>query len=385
SLARELKTRGGIIVLGGPHPTCLPDECLGEPAVDYVVRGEGEISFLELCEAIRTHQPVDAIAGISFRRRDGIIHNPDRPFINNLDELPFPALDLFGDLGRYSHPQPLIGWRKPAVNIITSRGCPYACHFCYKGTFGISWRPRSPENVLAEWEQLVHKFGVRELSIQDDCFNMNTKRALAIGRMIRERGLALPWTFPNGIRADLVTDELVSVLKDAGMYRTAIGVESGNQNVLDDLGKKEKLEDIDTAFRILKKYRIQTIAFFVMGNPADTPQTLQESIDYAKKINPTFAQFSMATPFPGTRLYETVKSLGTLRIKGWDDYSQFDQKGYFDYPHLSGETIRSYVKKAYRQFYLSPVVLLRFFLLKDFYIKIPSYIAGLIHFLFKGK
>ncbi len=385
NLAKYLKQRGSYIVLGGPHPTCLPDESLEQNDVDYVIRGEGEHTFYKLLEALKNNKKVNDIKGLSYKENGKIKHNPGSEFISNLDELPFPAFDLFGDLKKYSHPQPLIGWRKPVVNIITSRGCPFNCHFCYKGTFGTRWRARSPENVVAEWEMLVKKFKVKELSIQDDCFNISIDRAKKIAELIIKKDLIIPWTFPNGIRADLITEELIDVMKRAGMYRTAVGVETGNQLVMDDIGKRLKLEDVEIAFKILKKYKIQTIAFFVMGNPKDTEETLMETINFAKKLRPTFAQFSMATPFPGSRLYDTAKKLNTLRITSWDDYSQFDQKGYFDYKDLKGETIRKYVKIAYRKYYFRISQLFRIMSIPDFYMKIPSYIAGMLHFAFKGK
>lgn len=384
-LAAELKKRGGTVVLGGPHPTCLPHEALEHEAVDYVVRGEGEIAFYELLEAIKKSGGFEAIEGLSYKKDGTIIHNTERAFLKELDILPYPAYDLFGDLKRYSHPQPLIGWRKPVVNIMTSRGCPFNCHFCYKGTFGRNWRARSPQNILGEWEMLIKKYRVKELSVQDDCFNLKPERAIELSNLIVENKLTIPWTLPNGMRADYITEDLIVAMKHAGMYRTAVGVETGNQSVMDDIGKGETLEDIENAFKILKKHKIQTIAFFVMGNPKDTEETLEETIAFAKKLSPTFAQFSMATPFPGTRLYETVKALDSFRISSWEDYSQFDQKGYFDYPHLSGEQISHYVKKAYRAFYFRPSQIARIMSIKDSYLKIPDYIAGMVHFAFKGK
>lgn len=384
-LAAELKKSGAYTVLGGPHPTCLPDEALSQPCVDFVIRGEGEISFFELVQSLEKQRALSDIPGLSFKENGKITHNELRPFIKDLDELPFPAYELFGDLKRYSHPQPLIGWRKPVVNIITSRGCPFNCHFCYKGTFGRTWRARSPQNIIAEWEMLINRFHVKELSIQDDCFNMNIERAIQISELISQKGLQIPWSLPNGLRADMVTEELIGVMKQAGMYRTGVGVESGNQLVMDDLGKKLTLEKVEEAFRILKKFKIQTVAFFVMGNPKDTETTLQETIDFAIKLSPTFAQFTMATPFPGTRLYQTIKALDSFRITNWDDYSQFDQKGFFDYDHISGTTIMSYVKKGYRSFYLRISQILRIITLKDFYYRIPAYFQSMLHFLIKGK
>lgn len=186
-LAKKLKRKDNYIVLGGPHATCLPDESLDNEPVDFVVRNEGEIAFYELVKSIENKNSFAGIKGLSYKQNGEIIHNPDREFIKNLDELPFPAYGLFGNLKRYSHPQPLIGWRKPVVNIITSRGCPFNCHFCYKGTFGRTWRARSPENVVTEWEHLIKKFKIKEIAIQDDMFNLDIDRAKTIMKMILKK------------------------------------------------------------------------------------------------------------------------------------------------------------------------------------------------------
>ncbi|MBI5417000.1 cobalamin B12-binding domain-containing protein [Candidatus Poribacteria bacterium] len=385
-LAQTLKKPNNFIVFGGPHPTCLPDESLENRYVDFVIRGEGEYSMLKLVQTIDAQsKKFDLIKGLSYKDNDKIIHNENSEFIQDLDALPFPAYHLFrDDIDKYT-PQPLIGVRKRIVNMLTSRGCPFDCFFCYKGTFGRKWRTRSPENIVAEWQYLIEEFKVKEISVQDDCFNTDKNRCIKFADMIVKKNLQLPWTLTNGIRADLTDDELIAKLKAAGLYRAALGIESGNQIVLNDIGKNLQLSDVERSMKILQKYKIQTIALFVMGNFLDTEKTLQESIDYAIKLNPTFAQFTMATPFPGTRLFKRVKELNTFRVKNWDDYSQFNQIGYFDYPQIKGETIAHYVNKAYRDFYFRPRFIYNVMKLRLFYINLPSYISGVTHFMFKGK
>ncbi|MEI7640949.1 MAG: radical SAM protein [bacterium] len=385
ALAKKIKTPENFVVLGGPHATCLPEEALLKEGVDFVIRGEGEITFYQLLEAIKAKSDFSQIQGLSFKKDGRIIHNPERDFIKNIDTLPFPARQLFGDLRAYSHPQPLLGWRKPVVNMLTSRGCPYNCYFCYKGTFGRAWRGRSAQSVVEEWEMLVKDYKVKELAIQDDMFNLDLDRAKQIMTLVIEKKLQIPFTFPNGIRADFIDEELVGLMKSAGLYRTALGVESGVQEVLDDIGKNENLSEIEAGLTLLKKYGIQTILFFVMGNPKDTETTMQKTIEYSIKLDPYFSQYASSTPFPGTRLYDMVKASGTLRVKDWDEFSQFDQKGYFDYPHLKGSTIVKYVKKAYRKFYFRPRFIFKMLTLPDFYMKLPAFIEGLWHFGFKGK
>ncbi|MFW6210638.1 MAG: B12-binding domain-containing radical SAM protein [bacterium] len=372
------------IILGGAHPTNEPEEALNNRNIDFVIRGEGEKVFYELISALAQKKDFSGISGLSYMRDNMPVHNPSE-FIEDLDALPFPDIEIFGDLSKYTHPQPLIGWRKPVVNMITSRGCPFDCYFCYKGTFGRKWRARSPENVIREWEKLIRVNRVKEIGIQDDIFNTDLNRAKNIMKGITADKLKIPFTFPNGIRADILDEELVSMMKDAGLYRTAIGVESGVQEVVDKIGKNEKLADVEKAMKLVEKYKIQVITFYVMGHPDDTEKTMEETIKYSIKLDPHFSQYAMATPFPGTRLYDKLKKTGGLKIKKWDDYSQFDQKGYFDYPHLSGDTIMKYVKRAYKKFYFRAGFIVKMLTLKDFYIKIPQFLQGLVHFVIKGK
>lgn len=204
-------------------------------------------------------------------------------------------------------------------------------------------------------------------------------------QLIIKNNLNIPFTFPNGLRADYIDEELVILMKRAGLYRTALGVESGDQHVLDSIGKQENLETIKKAIKLFKKYKIQTIAFFVMGNPTDTIETMEKTINFAIELNPTFSQFAMATPFPGTSLFKIANDSGTLRIKNWTEYSQFDQKGYFDYTHLKGEIIAKYVNKAYKKFYFNLLFILKIIFIKEFYLKIPCFFKGFLHFLIKGK
>ncbi|PIU43612.1 MAG: hypothetical protein COS97_00080 [Candidatus Nealsonbacteria bacterium CG07_land_8_20_14_0_80_40_10] len=382
----KYKNKKTLIVLGGPHPTCLSEESLEKEYIDVVVRGEGEITMLELARAVLRKKDFNTILGISYKKKNKIIHNQNRPFITNLDSLPFPAYHKFGQLNQYTNPQPLLGSRRPAINIITSRGCPYGCIFCYKGTFGRIWRARSPENVLAEWGLLVKKFGVKEIGIQDDNFNVDTSRAIKICRLIQKKKLIIPWSTPNGIRADFATEELLREMKKAGCYRIAFGVESGDQKVLDYIiGKNLKLSKVKKAFKLARKYKIKTIAFFMMGNPGETQKQMKKTIKFALQLQPDFAQFTTATPFPGTRLFALIQEKGKFKIKNWAGFSQFDQKAYFEFPGQDPELPAKMVKRAYQKFYFRPAFMAKF--LADFqtWKNLPNIISATFHFLFKGR
>jgi radical SAM superfamily enzyme YgiQ (UPF0313 family) len=390
-IAKRVKEAGALTVLGGPHPSSLPGESLSKPYVDFVVRGEGEITMKELCRTLEakgiserkksSEHLLKGIKGISYRKEGKIIHNPDRPYLKDLDSLPFPAYHLFPPLKDYTSPQPLLGGRIPAANIITSRGCPYNCNFCYKGTFGNFWRARSPENVIEEWSYLIRELKVKEIGIQDDLFNLDRERCLKICRLIRKERLNVPWSTPNGLRADRVDKELLLEMKRAGCYRVAFGVESGDQGILDRIGKKIFLEKIKEAFRLTKEVGLKTIAFFMMGNLGETRETMEKTIKFARELKPDYAQFSAATPFPGTALYQEIKEKGKFLIEDWKEYSQFESTSYFEYEAINQELVEEMLKKAYRQFYLRPGYLLRFLLKGQTWRNLPRVFKGGFHFL----
>lgn len=348
----KAKAKGAQTVLGGPHPTCLPDESLAIPAVDYVVRQEGEQTVVELARALTRGKPPEGIAGLSCKRDGQPVHSPDRQPVAELDTLSFPAHHLFPDISRYTGAQPLLGRRTRALPLLTSRGCPHDCSFCCKGVFGRSFRIRSPENVVQEWEYLVKRFHVNEIGIQDDVFNFDVDRAIAICRMIVERGLQVPWCTPNGLRADRVSPELFRAMRESGCERVAFGVESGNQGILDSLGKRETLDQIEHAFDLAGRAGLETMGFFMFGNVGEDGSTMDQTIDLALSLKPTYAQFTMATPYPGTRLYDTVRREGRLLVDDWDRYGHYTTRAFFQHGNVTPALVGSRMKKAYRRFYL---------------------------------
>jgi radical SAM superfamily enzyme YgiQ (UPF0313 family) len=384
---KEAKEQGCKTVIGGPHATCLPEESAALPYIDYVVRGEGEETIVELCKAISENREPENVFGVTYKNEKGeIVNNKPRLFIKNLDSIPFPAYHLFPDLHHYTNPQPLLGTRTPAVNLVTSRGCAFNCNFCYKGTFGRTWRHRSPENVIEEWEMLVKKYKVKEIGIQDDIFNTNIERCIKILDKIIEKNLVVPWTTPNGIRADLVNDELFEKMRKSGCYRVAFGIESGVQDVLDkSIHKNIKLSDIEKAVKLARKHNIKTLGFFVLGNLNETEEQMRQTVEFAIKLGLDYAQFTTATPFPGTELYSIIKEKGELLINDWRAYSQFDNKPYFEYEGIKLELANEIVKMAYRKFYIRPIIMWRF--LKDLntWRNLSNVISGGVHFAIKGK
>lgn len=380
-IAQTAKKQGAKVIIGGSHVSALPEETIKLSPVDFVCVGEGEQTMLELCQKLENGQTdFETIKGLVFKKGGKIIYNEARPFIKDLDLLPFPAHHLF-KLPLYTSTQPLVSIRKPALGIMTSRGCPYGCNFCYKGTFGRVWRPRSVENVLAEWEYLVKTLKIKEIALMDDGFNIDIDRAVRICREIKKRGLIVPWRAHNGIRADRAPKRLLKAMKESGCYLIAFGVESGCQSVVDATGKNLNLNEVVKSVKNCRELGIMTMAFFMIGNPGETEDQIRQTIIFAKELDPDFAQFSITTPFPGTGIFELIKNRGKIKIFNWDKYSQFDQRDYFDFGQLKGRETAKLANKAYKTFYLRPQFILRLLKRKETWLNLPNILRGASHFL----
>ena len=384
------------IVLGGPHVSVLPEESCEKPYIDIVARGEGEETWLEICtrlESFLNEHPAyndgnfssaafmhseneifKETLGITYKTSDGQIHNnPDRTPIADLDSLPWPAYHLF-KMDRYTNLQPATDHVDGArsFSILTSRGCPYRCTFCSQSIMPIKWRSRSAESVLAEWRHLVEDLDAQEIGVLDDSANIRVKRLEEMANLLIENNLNhVPWIFVNGIRANLATKEMLSLLKHAGLKRTAFGVESGDQEILKSIDKKIDLDTIRMAFKNAKEINLETIGFFIIGLPGETRETMQRTIDFAIELDPMIANFSMMTPYPGTKVYEIVKRQGRFLINDWEDYVFFEQQARYEMGEMTAELVEEMYRKAYRQFYLRPSPVMRRVKTKDFWLNLP--------------
>jgi len=380
-IAQKAQKMGAITIIGGPHVCALAEESISLPEVDFVVIGEGEETMLELCQTLsKGRHDFEKIKGLVFKKGNKIVFNQPRPFVKNLDNLPQPAHHLF-KLPLYTSTQPLVSIRKPAVGILTSRGCPFGCRFCYKGTFGRTWRPRGVENVLTEWEYLVKELKVKEIALMDDGFNIDIKRAITICQEIKKRGLMIPWRAHNGIRADRAPKKLLRVMKESGCYLISFGVESGSQRILDLMGKDLRLEDVVCAFKTCRSLGILTMAFFMIGYPGETKEEIEKTVGFSLKLDPDFAQFLVTTPFPGTQIFDLLKKESKIEVTDWDQYSQFDQKGYFDYGEMKAKEVAKLAGQSYRRFYLRPKTIFRLIKRRETWLNLPNVIAGGAHYL----
>lgn len=371
--AQELKQiTPAPIVLGGPHPTFLPAESVERPEIDIVVRSEGELTWTETCARVERGESLQGVQGITYQQDGQVVHNPDRPVITDVDSLPFPAYHLF-NMNRYTNLQPTLDHVEGnSYSILTSRGCPYRCTYCSQ-ILPRRWRARSEQSVIAEWRWLVNDLEAKEIGVLDDSFNIDRQRVLDICDLIIAEGLNhVPWIMINGIRANLADEELLGKMREAGCIRTAFGVESGNQHILDTvIGKQLTLDQVRAAFEAAKAVGMETIGFFIIGLPGETEETMEDTICFACELDPVVANFSMATPFPGTEMYHQVLEQGRLLVNDWDDFAFFENRAQFETDDMPAELVERKWKEAYRRFYLRPGRIARTLVRKRTWLELP--------------
>jgi len=345
-IAEVAKQHKTTVVVGGPHVSFLDQEALQTGYIDYVVRNEGEYSFRSLVEYLDGSLPFEEVRGVSYLDGGKCRRTPNAPFIADLDSLPFPARDLL-HLDRYK--ERMNG--RPMTTLTTSRGCPFNCEFCSASQFsGVKWRARSVENVIAEVEVLYEKYGYRALSFVDDNFTLNPARAIAISEEILRRGWDLIWAAMTRVDTIVRHPELVSIMARSGFSWTFIGFESGTQETLDKYGKKATIGEALKAMEILKANKVQVTGAFILGELHETPQMVRQTINFAKRLDPRRAQFSILTPYPGTRLFTQVED--RLLTRNWELYSGMYPTIRLD--HMSPRRLRRLFLSAYREFYGRP-------------------------------
>lgn len=347
-LAKRAKREGCTVIMGGPHPTYVDKEILSTGIVDFIVRGEGEVTFSELISTLhRGNGKLDSVQGISFLSKGEILRTPTRPFIENLDELPFPARHLV-PMERYRRTK--MGERE-VTPILTSRGCPFQCTFCASSHFfGTKVRLRSPASVLKEIEELYHRYSFQALAFVDDTFTLFPNRVIEICKGILGKGMDLWWWCLS--RADLLirNEEMIQWMVRSGAKSVFIGVESANPKTLETLKKGIDRNTTIRAVEMLKRYGLEIHASYILGGLDETARAIHETIRFAKQLDTNVAQFSILTPYPGTLLYEQLKD----RISKWRaPWSFFDmQHLVFKHDHLSFIRMEWLLMKAHLLYYL---------------------------------
>lgn len=343
------KNKEIIVVAGGSHASSKPEELVTKTQYDIAIVGEGEFTISEILGVSK--ERLNTVKGIVYKNEKGeIVKTEKRPFIQNLDDVPMPMYELI-NIYDYKVP-PSFRRKTPAATIETSRGCLWGCTYCTKTVFGRTFRTKTAERTVREFEQLI-SLGYKEIHINDDMFITDKERAKKICRLLIEKNIKITWACPNGIRADRVDRELIRLMRQAGCYRVSFGAESGNQQVLDNIQKNQTLQQVEEAFKICKEEKMAAYGFFMFGLPGDTEETMQQTIDFAKKCDPDIAKFGIMIPLPSTPIYEEWKDKYIIS-ENWDDYGFHKGVQVYRHPTLSQETINKYYKKAYREFYMRP-------------------------------
>ena len=342
------------IMIGGSHASALPDMALKEIDSDIVARKEADQTIVEIAEG----KPLKNILGISYKENNKIYHNQDRPFIENLDELPFPARHLV-DMDKYDiH----FTWEglKPAATVFSSRGCFANCIYCASK---ITWerivRFRSAEHVLGEIQELKEKYGRKEILFYDDVFPLKQERIVKICKGLKEMDMS--WCCLS--RVDTLREDNAKLMAESGCHMINFGVESGSPKILHNLDKGlgenpiEVKNKIRKAFDLCHKNGISTKASFMFGSPEETEESIQETIDMIYEIMPDYMWIFSLTPIVGTELWNMHKEKGILQ----DNWSIYDQNLYNKYINtsLTYDFIRKKIRNTYMNYYLSPKYFLR--------------------------
>ncbi|MFH1807426.1 MAG: radical SAM protein [Pseudomonadota bacterium] len=341
-----------VTIAGGPFVSALPEEVVATTLVDCVVIGEGEETFAELLE-----RPLAEVRGICYLADGAPRRTAVRPPIEDLDRLPLPAWDLY-DLSRYRAPV-VVERHPPAALVETTRGCPHSCVWCSKIPFGSTFRVKSPERVVEEFLYLK-RIGFREAHVEDDGFSENLKHAKEVCRALIAARIDLPWNLLNGIRVDRFDDELAGLLAAAGCYQCGFGIETGNDAVRGEAGKRVVGSDIRRALDIARRHGLESMGYFIMGLPNETEASLRETIEFMCSLPLDYVKISTFVPFPGSRIFTELEQAGRILTRDWGLYLHHDvQHEVFRHEVLTKAVLARYYREAYRRFYLRPPYMLR--------------------------
>ena len=337
-----------ITICGGVHASCMPEETLAEGDLDIACIGEGDTTIAEL---VAGRNPTD-IDGLVIKQNGSFLHTPPRKIIENMDDLPFPAFDLY-PIQRYKSTR-LTSKRDPVGYVETSRGCPYSCTYCsHVVGFGHKVRNKSAERVVEEFFYM-RNLGFNDIHIKDENFTTDLNRAKRICELLIEREWDRPWSLPTGIRTKDLDKEFALIAKRSGCHGVAFGVESGDEQVLAGVRKKQDLVMMAKAVDICTKAGLETRGFFMFGLPDDTEESMERTIDYACSLNLTYAKATVTLPLPGSALFIEYEKRGLIASRDWSKYNLHIAPEVYRHPTLKWSTIRHYYSRFYHRFYFRP-------------------------------
>ena len=342
-----------LVVGFGVFFTLLDERSLEDFAgFDLAIRGEPEETFEALLDAMEAGQPAQDIPGLMWREGGEVRAAPTRPFLKELDDLPFAARDLLHN-ERYTLPTN----GHPFTLINVARGCPYPCSYCIAPVYyGHRLRRHSLEYVMAELEYCQQELGLRDFLFWEEIFTLDRKFGVELCEAILERGWEISWATTT--RADCVDEEMLRLMKKAGCELLGLGIESSSQEILDNVDKRETVEDIRNAVRLAKKVGLKTMGHFIFGLPGETPETAEASINFGVKLGLDYMQCYAAVPYPKTRLGEMAKEKGWVSSERWAEYD-FGGRSILDTGSIKPEEVDRARESMFRRFYLRPMYVAR--------------------------
>ncbi|MDP8223327.1 MAG: radical SAM protein [Candidatus Lernaella stagnicola] len=340
------------VIAGGSHPTTYPGDTLARGDIDFAIRGEGEIGAAALLRHLQGELPRDEVPNLVWLENGELQSNEAAPWIEKLDSLPFAAYDLADLEAYYKMPRTGVIWaRRRYAAVSTSRGCPYRCAYCHR-VLGKRWRPRSPRDVVDELEQLVARYRIGEIVFVDDMFNLDKARVQEICRLIRLRRLDLKLAFPIGLRGDIMDEETIRALVDAGMFRCMYAVETASPRLQTLISKNLNLDRVLEVIDTTNRYGVLTHGTFMLGFPTETEAEMRDTIALAERSMLATAAFFRVIPFGDTELVALARKYGASVP---DDFTRFEfHKSKVNVSPVSDEVVDHLKKLAYFRFYVSP-------------------------------
>lgn len=367
------------IVAGGVHATALPKEILNEiKELDYDCVGEGEYTIIELADYLSGDKKISEIDGLVYRQGTDIIVNRPRSFEMELDKIPPPARHLL-PMDKYS----LTASRTKGVGycptLIIARGCPFNCYYC-SHPFGRSFRHHSVDRIISEVKDLIDHYGINQMNLEADTLTADKKFLMDLCQGLIDAGISrkVKWTCES--RVDTIDQEMLGKMKEAGCWQISYGVESGVPRLLEIINKGETLEQFEKIFKLTQQVGITIRGFFMLGLPTETIEESWQTINFAKKLNPLWAQFTITIPYPGTPLFEMLKQKNKIRSFDWDCYNTWAGWAGKEIPYVADgrtiEELQKLQKKALIAFYLRPKVFFRFLIKINSFKTFNKYLLG---------
>jgi radical SAM superfamily enzyme YgiQ (UPF0313 family) len=336
-----------VTVVGGPHVSAVPERTLAAfPNLDYAIIGEGEISFFELLERLRCGRAIEGCPGLVHRTPAGeIVANPRSPYLTDLDALPLPAWDLVRGFPHGFRPSLFSYRRSPVATLVTSRGCPFSCSFCDRSTSGKLGRYHTTESVLRHCQHLVD-FGVRHIIFYDDLFTVKKKRVVELCEAFLACGFDFTWSCNS--HPNLLDPDTLRLMKRAGCWQIAYGIESGSQRILDVVKREVSLPRMRETLRMTRAAGIRAKGYVMIGHPTETLQTLEETAEFLKIVELDLCQVTKFTPYPGTPAYPTIREFGRFD----EDWERMNAMNFVFIPNgLNEEILETYFHHLYSIFY----------------------------------